>query len=236
VSRGRSSLSVTIWHIVLLISFGGIVAALTILFRAMRSVMAIGGTCASGGPYQIAVSCPDGVPVLLNGAIWGGVILLFVALVATSRTGAPNIIWLLWPALFISLGYNFIDFGMNPPDGSGTESGWISCGVVFLIMGGGPLLFMIPLIRDGRKNRKRGAELAERALTATTRLRNAMTPPNVNVTAVPFRPETPRVAPQGPPPTIVADLERLAALHHAGALSASEYDAAKRMLLTGALS
>ena len=31
----------------------------------MRSVMDIGGSCASGGPYSIEVACPDGVDVLM---------------------------------------------------------------------------------------------------------------------------------------------------------------------------
>lgn len=230
----RSRLSTTIWHIVLLVSFGGMIASVTILFRAMRSVMAIGGSCASGGPYAISVPCPDGIAALLNGAVWGGVILLFVSLVAANKIAAPNLVWLLWPALFLSLGYNFIDFGMNPPDGSDSEGGWISCGVVFVIMGAGPLLFLIPLIRNGRKNRRRGGELAQRALVVSTRLRNAMSPPNVYVTAVPFRPETRRGPQPGTAPTIVADLERLAALHLTGALSITEYEAAKRLLLEGA--
>ena len=35
-------------------------ACLTVLFLCMRSVMDIGGSCASGGPYEIANPCPAG--------------------------------------------------------------------------------------------------------------------------------------------------------------------------------
>ncbi|MEO6122838.1 MAG: SHOCT domain-containing protein [Ilumatobacteraceae bacterium] len=236
MSRGNrpSPISVTIWHIVLVVSFAGVIASMTILYRSMRSVLAIGGSCASGGPYQIAVPCPDGIGELLNGSIWVGVILLFLALFATGKTGAPNVVWLLWPGLFISLGYNFLDFGLHPPDGGGTQSGFISCGVIFMIMGGGPLLFTIPLMRQGRNGRRRGSEVAERALMASTRLRNAMTPPNVVVTAMPFGAEMPRGPVSERTPSVVADLERLAAMYRSGALTSAEFESAKQQLLTGA--
>ena len=47
---------------------------------------------------------------------------------------------LAWPALFLSLGWNFLEFGFDPPgEDDGLVWGWIVCGVVFWLMGGLPL-------------------------------------------------------------------------------------------------
>jgi hypothetical protein len=45
---------------------------------------------------------------------------------------------LAWPALFLSLGWNFLEFGVQPP-GGGLAWGWLVPGVMFVLMGGGPL-------------------------------------------------------------------------------------------------
>ena len=63
----------------------------------------------------------------------------------------PNTIWLKngpdwtmfwWSALFLSLGWNFIEFSIYPPDGSGIAWGWIICAVLFGLMGFAPLLLI----------------------------------------------------------------------------------------------
>jgi len=41
------------------VSFCGVVIGLTLTFLVMRALMAIGGSCASGGPYVSARQCPD---------------------------------------------------------------------------------------------------------------------------------------------------------------------------------
>jgi len=129
----------------------GVAAALTVLFFSMRAVMEIGGSCASGNTPYIARPCPSGVPGLMVGSIFAG--LVFLALYAFSAVG-PNLTLLAWPALFLSLGWNFLDFGVNPPDGdSAPVWGWLLCGVVFVLMGGLPLLLWIMAVVRGRDTR-----------------------------------------------------------------------------------
>ena len=130
----------------------GIAAAFTVLFFAMRSVMDIGGSCASGNvPYEITRPCPDGVPGLMVGSIFGGLIL--IAVYAFNAVG-PNLTLLAWPALFLSLGWNFLEYAFSPPDGSdGIVWGWLVCGVLFVLMGGLPLLFGIKLAIDHKESR-----------------------------------------------------------------------------------
>jgi hypothetical protein len=130
----------------------GVTAALTVLFFSMRAVMEIGGSCASGNvPYEISRPCPSGVPGLMVGSILLG--LAFLGLYAFTAVG-PNLTLLAWPALFLSLGWNFLDYGVNPPDGSeGVVWGWLLCGAIFVLMGGVPLLIGIRAVMHGRATR-----------------------------------------------------------------------------------
>mgnify|MGYP001149551442 CR=1 FL=1 len=46
----------------------------TLLFLVSYTVLALGGSCASGGPYEIAVQCPEGVAAFAPLSIFGGLI------------------------------------------------------------------------------------------------------------------------------------------------------------------
>jgi hypothetical protein len=115
--------------------------ALTILYLSMRAIMAIGGSCAEGGPYVIQNHCPGGTGYLTPLSIFvmmGGAVLYFSGLVKNS----PNWGVLFWSALFLSLGWNFLDFSIHPPSGSGIDIGWIICAIMFGLMGIAPLPFL----------------------------------------------------------------------------------------------
>ena len=60
---------------------------LTWLYLGMRSVMEIGGACAEGGPYEIATPCPDGVPLLMVGGIFLGLIATAAFVAFASKLG-----------------------------------------------------------------------------------------------------------------------------------------------------
>ncbi|MEZ5181398.1 MAG: hypothetical protein R2702_05935 [Acidimicrobiales bacterium] len=122
----------------------GSVACLTLLFRSMRAVMEAGmSSCGSGGPYVVANPCPKGVGWMLPISIWVGLGFLALAAVAAHRLGRASIAWLAWPALFLSLGANFWQYGLDPVGADGPEWGWIVCAVLFTAMGGGPLLLVL---------------------------------------------------------------------------------------------
>jgi hypothetical protein len=116
--------------------------ATTAAYLAMRDVMAIGGSCASGGPYEVATPCPKGTGLLMVGGILGW----FVGAGLTAvggwqlRGAYGSLALLAWPALFLSLGWNFVDFGLDPAGGGDTDGGLLSCGVLFFLMGGVPLV------------------------------------------------------------------------------------------------
>jgi hypothetical protein len=105
--------------------------ALTWTYLGMRAVMDVGGSCASGGPYEIATPCPDGavlislgIPVLVASALLGSGLAL--------RLRAPTLLLPMWAVLFGTLGWNFLDYGFRTADGP--VWGWVICGVVFELM------------------------------------------------------------------------------------------------------
>jgi Short C-terminal domain len=223
--------------VLLFAGMAGATAALTVLFLSMRSVMKVGGFCASGGPYVIQTPCPKGVAGLLIGSIWVGLICLGLYLWETIRLRGPNLAGLAWPALFLSLGYNFLEFGLRRTEGQGLVWGWVICGIVFVLMGGIPMVAVLATLGRSHESPNRtvrasakllaAAQLAQAAVAATKW--SWATSSGATASASSDTPDAPRA-----PSTnggVVDELERLAELRHRGELSDDEYQAAKRRLL-----
>lgn len=147
----KNNTSSTTWSTVIRIFVGltGFATGLTVLFLGMRAVLNIGGFCAEGGPYQIQVHCPEGIDALVPLGVLGMMVFGALAVISTIRQG-PYLIILMWSALFISLGWNFLEFALYPPDKSGLVISWLICGVVFIIMGCGPLLLLISMVSTSK--------------------------------------------------------------------------------------
>jgi hypothetical protein len=130
---------------IVLLTFGTLlfVTSLTLVYLSMRAVMDVGGACASGGAYEISTPCPDGVAWAMPLGIFGMIIGGGLTLVGVFSQGGPRPYVFAWSALFLALGWNFLDYGFNPPDGSGASAGWLICGFIFVAMGGVPLLFLL---------------------------------------------------------------------------------------------
>jgi hypothetical protein len=205
-----------------LVGIAGLAFSLTALWLSMRAVMDIGGACASGGPYVPAVECPDVIIALTPLSIFG--IFIFGGLAfwggASLGAGWVGIIALVWPALFLSLGWNFLEYGLNPPgaEPGELEWGWLVCAVVFGLMGGGPLLVALWGLREASRGRERdpGSHYTRRVATTP---RGGF--------------ELHRVAREPRPAAMaIADrLQRLARLRDAGDLTDAEFEAAKRATL-----
>ena len=106
----------------------------TLLFNVSIVVMSIGGSCASGGPYEIAVECPDGVAAFAPLSIFGGLIAVGISLFLAQGFGTPLITWG-WPILFIGLGGAFLMAFFFAGDITG-----LIIGGLFVIMGLAPLV------------------------------------------------------------------------------------------------
>ena len=134
-------------YLIFFIGMAMLAYGISALWLGMRDVMDVGGFCAEGGAYEIRQTCPDRAELLMFTGIPAGIIGLFVAMFggAKASKGAAGLLLLGWPALFISLGYNFLDYAMYPPENMGSTVGWWVCGVVFMLMGlpallGAPML------------------------------------------------------------------------------------------------
>ena len=115
----------------------------TLLFQVTFSVMALGGSCASGGPYEIAVECPDSVAIFAPLSIFGGLIAVGINAFFARGFGTPLTAWA-WPILFCGLGSAFLVafFGTGDPVG-------LILGVMFELMG------ILPLLLELRGNPQR---------------------------------------------------------------------------------
>ena len=56
--------------------------------------------------------------------------------------------FLAWPALFLSLGWNFLEYGFFAVEGDWVWS-WLFCGVLFVLMGAVPLAIGLGIAREG---------------------------------------------------------------------------------------
>lgn len=111
--------------------------ALTLLFQAVSALADLGGFCARGGPYEIAVECTDAIVVFAPSSILGGLIALAVAAVLAGGFGASFLVFA-WPALFVSLSVTFFRTFVQFGDFSG-----LIVGVLFVVMGLAPLVLVL---------------------------------------------------------------------------------------------
>lgn len=203
-----------------LLGVGGLAFAIAILWLSMRAVMGIGGACASGGPYVPAVECPDAVVFLTPLSIFAGMAAMGLAIWGAAGLGGAwaGLLFLAWPALFLSLGWNFLEFGLRPPGGEPGELvwSWLFCAVVFFLMGGAPLLGGILAIRAAADG---DATFGGRRIAISPRGR-------YQLNVIDRRP-APR-AHDGDAGELASRLERLVRLHDSGDLTDAEFEAAKR--------
>jgi hypothetical protein len=206
------------------LTLAGAACGMTLVFLGMRAVMAVGGACAEGPPYVIATPCPRGVPLAVLGGVFGGLACLGLYGLITAARQIPNLVAFAWPALFLSLGWNFVEFGVRPVGGGGLVWAWLLCGVLFAAMGAVPLLIAAPAAVRRFSEPSPAAAARSRPLAERTRAPGALRLPDADRTAVP---STGRM----PGAELVDALERLATLHRAGALDEAEYRAAKDLLI-----
>jgi hypothetical protein len=128
---------------------------LTLVYHAMRGVMDLGGFVAYGGPYVIAHEAPGWVWVFPL-SIFLMLASVFMSLGTSSKTSGPNLMSLSWSALFIALGWNFVEYGFSLRTGHGIQWGWAVCALIFVIMGLAPLVLILGAFRKALRDRRSG--------------------------------------------------------------------------------
>ena len=121
-------------------TLAGVAFAIALLYQGMRPIMRLGGMVASGGPYAIEHPAPGWVWILPVGILFG--MACFFIHLFSGDPDMASLMLLAWPGLFLSLGWNFLEFAFAPP-GGGLAWGWLVCGVLFALMGGVPLLLFL---------------------------------------------------------------------------------------------
>jgi hypothetical protein len=226
-------------HVALfLLAVGGLAASITLVFLGMRAVLDVGGACAEGGPYVVAQHCPEGSALAMFIGVfgifgWGGLGLWAGSQVGGLYAGLP---FLAWSGLFMSLGWNFLEYGVSPPGGRGWEWGWLVPGVLFELMGAIPLLVALwarAWVRRvvGAQDRPwpgRSASGSAALFEVARRQREHAT----NAGKAGGEASGTEADPEEPPNAdLVNRIERLTSLHDRGDLSDEEFAAAKSAIL-----
>jgi hypothetical protein len=97
--------------------------AFTAFCLGLVGVLQVGGTCADGGPFVIAVHCPENTDIFTLGGVYGGLAAVFIALLVARGFGTRLVV-LAWPILFLTLSLPFLISGLP----------FVIGGVVFVIM------------------------------------------------------------------------------------------------------
>lgn len=119
-----------------LVGFG-----ITCLVVGSSRVMAVGGYCAQGGPYEVAVACPTGSTGPVFAALPAVALAVLVGIFGARGFGVP-VHGYFWSALFGAQG---IAFFVAAAAHAGPTTGWIICGVVFVLVA----LLPAPLLAIG---------------------------------------------------------------------------------------
>lgn len=128
---------------------------LTLLYQGMRAILYLGGFVASGGPYAIAHPAPDWV-WLIPVAVILMVITMMAGMAGGTKSRGPNLMALAWPAVFLALGWNFLEFGLGLPTDGRPAVGWLICALFFLPMGALPLWIILKSFFHNRKENRVG--------------------------------------------------------------------------------
>jgi hypothetical protein len=164
-----------------LAGIAGIAAAITLLVLGGRALIDIGGFCAEGGPYEIAVPCPENSEVVfLLGFLGGGA----ATLLAESKSralgiGDGTVALLAFLSLFGVIGLESLLAGLDPPgDEPGPAWGWLIMGAIFLAVS-------VPLLASWVRSALRGPAVpgatagrrSRLAIPGAVRVRPSPSPP-----------------------------------------------------------
>ena len=115
----------------------------SLLYQVTVGVMALGGSCASGGPYEIAVQCPDNIAAFAPLSVFGGLIAVGISIGFAQGFGTPLTTWA-WPILFVGLGSAFMLAFIFGQDIVG-----LLLGGMFIVMG------LVPIVLELRGSPQR---------------------------------------------------------------------------------
>ena len=136
--RARSAGLGPIEWIAFPLSWALMALGITLIYQSARAVLAVGGSCAEGGPYVIAVPCPGQTTLLTSVGILAYLVATVVSLFGQRGFGVPA--WGYgWAGLFGFGAAAFFEAGIREDVWSWHLCGWI---FVALALGALPMLFI----------------------------------------------------------------------------------------------
>jgi hypothetical protein len=197
------------------VGVAGVSACLTLIFLAMRAVLELGGSCGNDS----GVACPNGVPPAVVGGIVGWIGFGAMASAGGRAIGGRyrDIASLALPALFLGLGWNFLEYGLRSP-GGGSQWGSLVSGVLLMLVGLATLVQAIQDRPSDEASTRRDPRLIRRLLGDLQARQRQLAGGGGGD---PLNGRT----------DLTSRLERLAALHRAGSLTDAEFDEAKRRVI-----
>jgi len=134
-------------------------AFLTLFWLGMRSVMDVGGSCASSNSsFDVRQRCAGGGAVAVPLGIVLGLASLGGYVAVTAGTASQKLALAAWPALFVGLGINFVQYALAGPENEGIVWSWLACGVFFALMGIAPVVLARRSLRALLAARRGGAK------------------------------------------------------------------------------
>jgi hypothetical protein len=214
------------------VGLGLLVLGITAISYAIYQLLQV-GTCAQGGPYEIALECPAGTERVAL-AIPVSVFVMLAGLVIYGTWGAPpggssagdavSGLSILWVGVFLGIAFACFwgVWGPNANPGPGGKEGGLIVGFLFLPMG---LLGVWPLLHSARARRRGappGADLGDLVAKLSRRRGEATGAGPAQGTG------TGAFAGGG---DRLAKLERLQRLREAGAIDDAEFERLKREVM-----
>jgi hypothetical protein len=123
--------------------------SITCIYQGSREIMKLGGFVASGGPYEISSQAPNWIWIMPV-SIMLMMFTIFASLFTGAKLSGPNLMAFSWSAIFVSLGWNFLEFGMGIGMGGRLVWGWLICAILFLLMGLLPVYFFLRTLLRSR--------------------------------------------------------------------------------------
>ena len=126
-------------------------AAITLLSMLLRAATAVGGSCPDADTSLAAQPCRSHTGAALLLVVACALLCLLAVSWGATELGAPRPLFLAWPVLALTLGWNFLRDGFDPPMGEEIALGYVVGGVVFLLLGAAPLLLRLSAARDAHR-------------------------------------------------------------------------------------
>ena len=141
----------------------GLFLTLTWLVAGARGQLAVGPSCASGGPYEIVAPCPHHTTSLVLVGVFASSFIAIAGTLFALSVAAPNLLVLHWTALLGGLGVLFVVWGVGVDDGVSWNG--VLTGALFLVMALPGLYLMTPWQRlyNREKGRPKGMPVSRTA-------------------------------------------------------------------------